>query len=267
MCKLLGIYANKDVDFHFSLKGTNKSLRAQSEENPDGWGVAIFSEAGKATLTKAPRKAGADELFNQRAGSGFGRLLIAHVRKATSGNNRYENTHPFEIDGWVFAHNGTIHDKAALESYVTPRLANAIKGDTDSERYFALILSQFETDRVRPRSEGSKVLESLAVSVHRVRDLVGGNGLNFLLSDGEHLYAYKNRRPLYLLERDPETAPEIQFLSRETGALLQWKKRVGEKAVVLASEQITQSEEWEAFCDNELVCIDRDLSIQRRQIR
>ena len=62
--------------------------------------------------------------------------VIAHVRKATVGNVKLENCHPFvrELWGryWVFAHNGDLKDYA-------PHLHGAFRpvGDTDSEQAFA----------------------------------------------------------------------------------------------------------------------------------
>lgn len=67
--------------------------------------------------------------------------VVAHVRKATVGAVRLENSHPFvrELWGryWVFAHNGDLK-----EFY--PKLHGAFKpvGDTDSERAFCWILQE-----------------------------------------------------------------------------------------------------------------------------
>jgi glutamine amidotransferase len=267
MCRLLGIVVNKEVDFRFSLFGeANKNLRTQSEENPDGWGIAIFPETGQATIAKSPLKACGDELFDQTASSGVGRILVAHVRKASSGSNRLENTHPFEMDSWVFAHNGTIRNKEKIEKYIDPLFKDKIKGDTDSERYFGLILSQFVRDGIRPDSEKDTLVTSLSSAIKTVRDKIGGNGLNFLLSNGRFLFAFKNGRSLYLLKRDPESIPEARFQSKETGVLLQWKKSAGEKAVLIASEKLTVTEHWETMQENQLICVDRSLNVEKRKV-
>jgi len=267
MCRLLGIVANKEVDFRFSLFGeASKNLRTQSEDNPDGWGIAIFSETGQATITKSPLKASGDELFDKTALSGFGRILVAHVRKASSGSNRLENTHPFEMDSWVFAHNGTISNKQKVEEYIDPLFKDKIKGDTDSERYFGLILSQFVKDGIQPDSEKDTLATSLSSAIKTVRDEIGGNGLNFLFCDGRFLFAFKNGRQLYLLKRDPKSIPEVQLQSKETGALLEWKKSTGEKAVLIASEKLTVAEHWETMQENQLICVGRSLNVEKRKV-
>jgi predicted glutamine amidotransferase len=267
MCRLLGIVANIEVDFRFSLSGeASKNLRTQSEDNPDGWGIAIFSETGQATITKSPLKASGNELFDQTASSGVGRILVAHVRKASSGSNRLENTHPFEMDSWVFAHNGTIRNKEKIEKYIAPLFKDKIKGDTDSERYFGLILSQFVRDGIRPDSEKDTLVTSLSSAIKTVRDEIGGNGLNFLLSNGRFLFAFKNGRQLYLLRRDPVSVPEVQLQSKETSALLRWKKSAGEKAVLIASERLTTTEHWDTIQENQLICVDSSLNVEKREV-
>ena len=267
MCRLLGVVVNKEVDFQFSLLGSaQRNLSTQSEHNRDGWGIAFFREQGGVSIKKAPRKASEDRMFDQTACAGVGRIMIAHIRKASSGNNKMENTHPFGIDDWAFAHNGTIKDKCKLDKYYERSCDAPVIGDTDSERFFAIIMSQFAKDRMQSDSEIDGILQSLMLSIRIVRDQVGGDGLNFLLSDGRCLYAYRNGRELYYLIRDPNDAPDSQLESKETGALLYWKKARGEKAVILATEKVTESEDWKPVQDNELICVDRDLCIERKTV-
>jgi predicted glutamine amidotransferase len=268
MCRLLGIVANKEVDFHFSLFGNaSRNLRTQSEENPDGWGIAVYPEEGSPKIKKEPLKAAEDLSFDQAAFSAFGRILVGHVRLASSGRNRHENTHPFEIGGWVFAHNGTIKAIDNLKRHIDPSFAMMVKGDTDSEKYFALILSQFLRDGVLSDAGKEALVESLSKGIKVVRDEIGGYGLNFILSDGRYLFGFKNGRPLYLLSRGPESVPGVNLQSEETGALLSWKKSVGEKAVIIASEKMTASDPWVPLKENELVSVDRNLKVVRNVVK
>ena len=56
---------------------------------------------------------------------------IAHLRAASHGGNRKENTHPFLVGNWAFIHNGIWNDhnlvRLALSKQVT------MEGETDSE--------------------------------------------------------------------------------------------------------------------------------------
>ena len=72
--------------------------------------------------------------------------IVAHIRKATQGRVALENTHPFvrELWGryWVFAHNGTIKDQAFLRARTSPARLGELRGETDSELFFAFLLSR-----------------------------------------------------------------------------------------------------------------------------
>ena len=64
--------------------------------------------------------------------------FLAHVRFASTGGIQPRNTHPFCQDGRLFAHNGVINGLDRLEAHLGDDL-RLVGGDTDSERFFALI--------------------------------------------------------------------------------------------------------------------------------
>ncbi len=39
------------------------------------------------------------------------KIIIAHLRKGTVGGKSEENSHPFQYNNWLFAHNGTVERK------------------------------------------------------------------------------------------------------------------------------------------------------------
>ncbi len=86
--------------------------------------------------------------------------FVAHVRYATTGANNLADTHPFEQRGRLFAHNGVIEDLPKLEAELGD-YRDLVQGDTDSERYFALITRHIDENDgdvaagSRPRSAGS----------------------------------------------------------------------------------------------------------------
>ena len=53
------------------------------------------------------------------------------------------NTHPFVMDGRLMAHNGGLGDLAQLDKELGS-YARLVLGDTDSERYFALITKEID---------------------------------------------------------------------------------------------------------------------------
>ena len=89
-------------------------------------------------LHKAPDAAYADREFAREARHVTSATFVAHVRFASTGALADRNTHPFQQDGRLFAHNGVIEGLDDLDAELGPDLAR-VTGDTDSERFFALI--------------------------------------------------------------------------------------------------------------------------------
>lgn len=103
----------------------------------DGWGAHASNQDRDVYIrsaTEATEKDLADALLPVRAG--IGQALI-HLRKATVGNNRVENTHPFLRGELSFCHNGSIRTfPEVISGTRVPR------GDTDSEVYFLRVLAR-----------------------------------------------------------------------------------------------------------------------------
>src|SRR5437868_5914146 len=125
----------------FWLLEAPDSLAQQSRHNPDGYGIAIYDGDGMARIDKRPAAAYEDDVFAREAKELESPTFVAHVRYASTGAKTVENTHPFEQRNRVFAHNGYIGDLPALDSRLGPS-ADLVQGDTDSERFFALITSE-----------------------------------------------------------------------------------------------------------------------------
>jgi glutamine amidotransferase len=192
MCRLLGIVATRPVDFRVLLAERPRSLAALGEEHRDGWGLAAF-DRGTWQVTKGVRPASHDERFHRRARSLRGELLVSHVRKRTVGVTRLANSHPFVRGRWVFAHNGTIEDRDWLRRGVSPARAQEIRGDTDSELFFAHVLTRLDES-----PDPDAVLTDVAEAC-RARARFGS--FNFLLSDGTHVWVHRFGRGLFTLER------------------------------------------------------------------
>ena len=93
MCQLLGLSSSDPVRLTFNwesfvLQGS------QEGGNPDGWGVAYFAGAD-ATLLREPAPAAESpmvQFLNSHAPRSD--LVISHVRRATHGERKLENTQP-----------------------------------------------------------------------------------------------------------------------------------------------------------------------------
>ena len=254
MCRLLGVIANKPVDLEFSLE----RFKNFANWNPDGWGIGWYEEKGTAEVFKQGLPAVAEEsmlpILSKEVRS---KIIIVHVRKGTQGNPSKKNSHPFKHKDWIFAHNGSV-DKNYLWELLNDNHRNAIKGETDSEVYFHWILQCVEEEE-NVENGIRKAIEYVVKSSY--------TGLNFLLSDGKKLYAFRysshseNYYTLFELKREPTASGPMELLSKETASLIRSKSLKGEKAILICSEKLTE-EEWKSIKLGNLLVINPDLNVR-----
>ena len=139
MCRLFGMSGGaQPLSAEFWLLDAPDSLTVQSHRNPDGTGLGIFDLRGHAIVHKAPISAFSDADFEREARRESSRTFLAHIRFASTGALTLANTHPFEQEGRLFAHNGVLGGLSRLEAKIGEDRA-LVEGETDSERLFALI--------------------------------------------------------------------------------------------------------------------------------
>jgi glutamine amidotransferase len=256
MCRLLGVVVSEHTDFAFSLHQAPNSLAHLSRQHPHGWGIGVWDRDAGWRLAKNVGCARDDVLFSETAAKAAGEVLIAHVRLQTVGPVALENTHPFERGRWVFAHNGTIQEQAWLRAQVSERRLDGLSGATDSELFFAFLLTRLDAAGVadRPASAATD-----AVVIDAVRDATARpsfGACNFLLSDGHAMYAHRFGRTLFMLERTPGDFVRTERTSYETGAVLETQWTARRHAVLIASESMT-GEPWQPIDERVLLRIDR----------
>jgi glutamine amidotransferase len=176
------------------------------------------------------------------------KIVISHVRTASWGSVAYRNTHPFirELFGreWVFAHNGTvIREMPRLEFYEP-------MGETDSERAFCLILN-----RLRGLSRGASLHEKARVIEDETTRLSAlSDKFNFLMSDGEHLFAFRSERgSLYYTVRVPPHGAIVKLTDEDFEVDLSGIKGEDEVAVIVATRKLTVGEIWTSLPSNKLM--------------
>jgi len=258
MCRLLGVIANQPVDLEFSLERFKKYGNC----NPDGWGIGwyesneskVFKQGIAATSTESKLP-----VFSKSVRS---KIIIVHVRKGTGAVASDQNSHPFKYKNWIFAHNGCVN-KEYLLPLLTDEFKEKLEGETDSEVYFYWLLQCI--DKEQDTVKGIKrVIESVVKRNY--------SGLNFLLSDGNNLYAFRysnNSRDyysLYNLKRDPSERGSIKLFSKETKAIIHSKSLKGEDAVLVCSEKLTD-EKWEKIRFGNLLIIESKLKMNVVEIR
>jgi len=261
---MIGIVADETAEFRFCLKEAPRSLGLLSREHPHGWGIAVYDPHRGWGTTKQPVCAGEDPHFTATAGRTRGEVLVAHVRRRTVGPISLENTHPFERGRWVFAHNGTIDDVGYLRAHSSAERLAEVKGSTDSEVFFAFVLTHLDRadathaslSHPAPPSDTPHADAAVVAAVREIGGRPGFGASNFLLSNGDALYAFRQGRTLHVLTRQPSDEVVSQRVSRETGAVIDtpWTRR--RRAVLVASEQITD-EPWAAVAEGTLLKVRR----------
>lgn len=258
MCRILGIVADEPADFRYCLHEAPRSLGHLSHEHPDGWGVAVYDDATGWAIRKQPLSAFADPRFAEVAGESRGRMMVAHVRRRTVGPVSLANTHPFQRGRWIFAHNGTIEEVGLLREAVSPARLAEIEGTTDSEIFFAYLLTALDAlvaeSGATPSPEEVDRVLARAVGEMAARPKFGA--ANFLLSDGDTLYAFRQGRTLHLLRRTADDEPHSELPSQRAGTVMEttWSPR--QRAILVASEEITH-EPWADVRDGTLLKVTR----------
>ena len=128
--------------------------------------------------------------------------LLAHLRGVaydTRAVINEQNLHPFLFDGarLALAHNGQLarfeETKVALLPHIRPELVRSIRGSTDSEWVYALILSQLPSPLGDYSSEeiAGAVAAALRVlsSVRKSLGIATFSPMNLFLSDGNDIVA------------------------------------------------------------------------------
>jgi predicted glutamine amidotransferase len=259
MCQLLGMNCNAPTDVTFSFRGFAQR-GGNTDHHAAGWGIAFFeghddsgNQSGKGLRHFVDHQSACSspvaELISRYPIKS--RNVISHIRKATQGRVALENCHPFvrELWGryWVFAHNGDLKDFA-------PRLHGNFKpvGATDSERAFCWIMQEL----AKSHADVPTVAE-LTLTLRELAACIAPHGtFNFLLSNGQALWAHASTRPdsqrLYYVERKHPFA-HATLSDEDVSVNFADHTSVSDKVAVVVSAPLTTNETWNAFAPGDLL--------------
>ena len=261
MCRLFGLTAGAArVRATFWLLDAPDSLEVQARRNIDGSGIGFFDSTGAPVLDKEPEPAFKDKAFIHAAKQAESSAFVAHVRWATAGGRTMQNTHPFAMHGRIMAHNGGFGELARLDEQLGP-YASLVAGDTDSERYFALITQQAD-------ARGGDVGAGIAAAARWIAANLPVTALNTVVAAPGELWAlrYPGQHALHILERpagageSPAATAGLYVRSATTSVHLPALQST--PSVVIASERLDGESGWRMLAEGELVHIRPDLSVQ-----
>jgi glutamine amidotransferase len=130
--------------------------------------------------------------------------LIAHIRGVPYSENvtvGEQNLHPFHYKGYALAmaHNGQLaafeRMRFALVEHIKPEIARLIRGNTDSEWIYAVLLSQLDDPHGRISTDEAvdAVHRTLSIigQVRRDNDISTSSPTNLFISDGQFVVAVR----------------------------------------------------------------------------
>jgi predicted glutamine amidotransferase len=293
MCRLFGMTSGtRPVGATFWLLDAPDSLVAQSRRNVDGSGIGYFDQAGQSILDKQPEPAFSDEEFIREAKQAVSTTFVAHVRWATAGSRTVRNTHPFAMRSRIMAHNGGFGELAKLD-YQLGTYRKLVLGDTDSERYFALITQQIDAC-------AGDVGAGITAAARWIGERVPVSSLNVIVATPGELWAlrYPGQHALHVIERpagdsipadsaDPAGPANPAESASPAGSASPADAAAGQPAapapglhvrsstssvhapalrsvptVVIASEELDGERGWRMLADGELIHVRPDLTIE-----
>ncbi len=209
MARLFGLIGNRADLAGRVLELERDALRVPTGVFPGGplsWGIGFY-QGGDVLLRRRPNDERTALDVAGLAKDLRSDLIVGHVRAATVGPIRTENTHPFRYREWLFAHTGSIDSygeiRGRLLESIPEFLRKDIRGDTDSEVLFHVVLS-FLHDAGRLHDGGADArtlvgaLSSTASLIDHLIGEVGGRAgfpLNAVLANGELIGAIHRGDP------------------------------------------------------------------------
>lgn len=265
MCQLLGMNCNTPTDIGFSFAGFRRR-GGITDSHEDGFGIAFF-ERSECPINGDTHNASTGlRLFHDNRPSHLSPVadlvnnypikamnVIAHIRKATQGQNCLANTHPFvrEVWGeqWVFAHNGQMNKEFIKRCQRLQDNGNASYcqpvGSTDSELAFCYLINRLKSS-FKSRPDNQTLFNFLTTQCR----YLSANGLfNCLISNGDWQLAYAGSLLFYLTRQAPfgeatlaDDEIEINFGDVTTDK---------DKVTILVTVPLTKNEKWQQIAVNE----------------
>ncbi len=244
MCQLLGMNCNVPTDVMFSFAGFAER-GGRTDHHGDGWGIAFFEDKGLRHFVDHQSAAESPVAELIRHYPIKSRNVISHIRKATQGEVTLENCHPFvrELWGryWVFAHNGDLKDYA-------PRLHGSFRpvGHTDSERAFCWLLQELAKSHASVPS-----IAELTLTLRELVPQISQHGtFNFLLSNGEALWAHASTKLFHVVRQHPFGSATLR--DEDLSVNFAEHAAPGDRVAVVVTAPLTSDELWTAFAPGEL---------------
>lgn len=210
MGRILGYMARSAGPWSQALDGEPLEATLVSLSTvPYGWGVGFY-HGDEILHIKRPQTEDIEFDWRTVAKDISSDCIVAHVREPSIGSFRTENTHPFRMRQWLFAHSGAISGFAEHRSTLIASLPDFVqrnvRGDTDSEVFFHMILSElFASGHLEaPDPDPLMVIGAIRGAVQRLADTgapLAEHRLNIVLTNGRLMLALRHGSPMAYVQR------------------------------------------------------------------
>ncbi|MEI6867438.1 MAG: class II glutamine amidotransferase [Actinomycetes bacterium] len=238
MCRLMGYVSPAETTLS-EISGPNfEQFAALSSVHNDGWGIAAINGDHPTTVVLEPTPAIDSPKFLDSAKSLKSDGALLHFRWATAGLEVVEeNTHPFSYKDLSFIHNGGIMPKETLDPFIDVDLFGELRGGTDSERYFYLLLS-----RVRTAGLVAGVLDG----VRQIRENCTFSSLNAMLLTPKYYLVISEHNNAKIPGDFPPDYYELAYRADDRGVLVassgwdqhEWKELPNHRLLVINRETL-----------------------------
>jgi predicted glutamine amidotransferase len=193
MCRMMAIIGDSsikksDLLLKFRCLSACGNVRSGAPfGHEDGWGILSYRDNSPKHLGRSTEPAWKNVEYGAACEriADMDRVVLAHLRKASSGDVSLENTQPLVSGKWSFGHNGTVYSPSfntgSVQSdsrVILDKLVRAIEesGPTPIERVITKKVAQIHEEIQREPDKKGRTYSSLT----------------FMLSDGESLYVLRD---------------------------------------------------------------------------
>ncbi|XOV94385.1 MAG: class II glutamine amidotransferase [Bacteroidota bacterium] len=244
--------------------------------NGDGFGLAWYNHSlsNQPALFKSVSPAWSNNNLQEICSNIKSTCIMAHVRAATQSRIVSEsNCHPFKWEQFTFMHNGDVGGfsriKRALLGMLSDDAFNHIKGTTDSEHFFALLID--ELHQLGGLEPHDRLATGMIKTIRKVTALTKEYApdehsyLNFVISDGHLALAVRYTTDL------PEHADSLYLnigksYHCEGGVCYMKEPGDHEKSVIISSEPLSKDPGWEKIPVNSMILVNEGHVLDRIEI-
>lgn len=273
MCRLLA-YKGAPIIMDKLLYQPKNSLIHQSYDaqeieeplNGDGFGVGWYTPELEPTpaVFVSVFPAWSNRNLRYLAPKIKSSCIFAHVRAASFGDTSEANCHPFHFEKFLMMHNGSIEGFDTIKRAMRDRLSDEsyawVRGQTDSEHFFALFLDKIKAYGANYTAKDmAAALNEVVIDVEALKKaakIKDGTYLNMVVTDGRYMvgtrFVTTDEEPLTLY------VSEGSRYECEGGVCRMVPAHPSEHAVLIVSEKLTTRSDWKKVPANHFVIVDVD---------